>query len=309
MIPQGISFPPQAATMALIRSLSSYRSLIESLAEFRVVSPPLTDELIRRIGFEGSPGVGDAIVPAAIGPSTHFNALGREVVRKDLPMETRSRIIDTTWKDWHGQTHHGTQYRDYKAYPRELVPPPGEELTVMQRGLDLVAASRVVRRNEPEKAIVHILNLILEIFGQLDIAQPDLAPAVRVRRVNWKILPPGEYPFARASTALAGYLQRLPGGVRAVAEYRIKEITRHKPDFIAVGMGGFSDYVVFGFTDRRRYVLESPLLGNATYVFRDDWARFAALSKAEIIQGNLQEARLIHNKQWPRMLRAAVQRP
>jgi hypothetical protein len=93
-----------------------------------------------------------------------------------------------------------------------------------------------------------------------------------------------------------------------VAEFRVKEITRHTPDFIAVGMGGFSDYVVFGFTDRRRYVLESPLLGNATYVFRDDWERFAALSKAEIIQGDLQEARLIHNKRWPGMLRTAVQR-
>lgn len=295
--------------MAALRSLSSYRQLIESLPEFRVLSPPLTDALTHRIGFDRQASAGDAIVPAVVGPSTQFNALGREIIRKDLPMETRSRIIDTSWQDWHGQTHYGTQYRDYKAYPRELVPPPGEELTLVQRGGDVVASSRVIRRDESEEVIVHILNVFLEIFGSLDIAQPDLVPAVRVKRVNWKILPPGEYPFARASAALGDYFQRLPDNVRAVAEYRIKTITRHKPDFIAIGMGGFSDYVVFGFTDRRRYVLESPLLGNATYIFRDDWESFAALSKAEIIQGNLQETRLVHNRQWPRLLRDAINRP
>lgn len=295
--------------MAALRSLSTYRALIESLPEFRVVSPPLTDDLIRRTGFEGSPSAGDAIVPAVVGPVTHFNALGREIVRRDLPKEKRSRIIDTSWQDWHGQTHYGTQYREYEAYPRELVPPPGEELTLLQREGDWLAVSRVLRRNEAEQAIIHVLNLFLEIFSHLEIVHPDLAPAVRVRRVNWKILPPGEYPYARASTALADYFQRLPDDVRAVAEYRVKQITRHKPDFIAVGLGGFSDYVVFGFTDRRRYVLESPLSGNATYVFRDDWETFAALSKAEIIQGNLQEARLIHTKRWPGLLRAAIERP
>jgi hypothetical protein len=56
----------------------------------------------------------------------------------------------------------GPQFRDYKAYPRELVPPLGGELTLLQRTADLLAASRVLRRDEPEQAIVHVLNLFLE---------------------------------------------------------------------------------------------------------------------------------------------------
>jgi hypothetical protein len=35
---------------------------------------------------------------------------------------------------------------------------------------------------------------------------------------------------------------------------RIKTVTAHNPNFIATGKGGFSDYVVFGFTAANIYV-------------------------------------------------------
>jgi hypothetical protein len=192
---------------------------------------------------------------------------------------------------------------------RERVPPPGEQLTVLRRDGDLVASSRIIKSDEPEPQIVAVLNVFLELFDTLEIVRPDLGGAVQVRRVNWKILPPGEYPYERASDALSDYIKKLRPDARAVADMRIKAITRHRPDFIAVGLGGFSDYLVFGFTAKRRYVLESPYLGNATYIFRDEWESFAALSKAEIIQGNLQEARLIHRKGWVRELAQVINRP
>jgi hypothetical protein len=272
------------------------------------LSPPLSHDLASRVGFSAAADEGESIVPAVVGPSTAFNAQGREVIRKDLPMETRSRMIHTSWQDWHGQTHHGTQFRDYQAYPRELVPPPGEYLTLVKRGEDLIASSRTIRNDEAQDTIVNLLNVFLELFGTLEIVQPDLSAAVQVRRVNWRILPPGEYPYARAAEALSDYLQKLPPDAQEIAKVRVRAITRHKPDFIAVGVGGFSDYVVFGFTAKRRFVLESPQFGNATYIFRDDWQRFATLTKAEIIQGNLQEARLVHNKRWSRTLHEAIER-
>jgi hypothetical protein len=294
--------------MVMLRSLSIYRRHIESLPEFRVISPPLTEALFTRMGFTGNPNVGDTLLPGVVGRITSFNALGSEIIRKDLPKEPRSRMINTSWKDWHGKSHSGTQYRHYEAYPRELVPPPSEELTIYQHGSHLIAASRVLRNDEQEQALIPVLNLFLEIFDRLEIVHENLAPSVTVQRVNWRILPPGEYPYARVATALADYFERLPEDARAVAEFRVREITRHRPDFIAVGIGGFGDYVVFGFTDRSRYVLESPLIGNATYIFRNEWERFAALSKAEIIQGDLQEARLVHTNRWPGELRSAIQR-
>lgn len=292
-----------------LRTLSVYRKLIERQPEFRLVSSQLTGELAGRVGFAGLPLAGDSIVPAAVGPATSFNAHGKEIVRRDQPMETRSRMIHTSWQDWHGQTHDGVQYRDYEAYPRELVPPPGERLIAMEKEGAIVAASRVMRNDESERDIVVILNIFLELFPSFEIVAPDLTTPVQVRKVDWQILPPGQYPFQRARTALDAYLSQLSDEDREVATERIRTITRHNPDFVAIGVGGFSDYVVFGFTNRRRFVLESPHTGNATYVFRDVWESFSQYTKREILLGNLCEARLVHNARWPGAISALIANP
>lgn len=292
-----------------VRTLSIYRKLIEHLPEFRLVSPQLTERLSRAIGFDGMPAEGDSLLPIPSGTATHFNAHGKEVVRRDLPMETRSRMINTSWKDWHGQTHYGIQTRDYEAYPRDLVTPPEQYLTAMRKDGRMVAASRIIQRDEPEADIVNVLNVFLEIFETFEIVQPDLTAPVQVRKLNWKILPPGQYPFERARRDLHDYLQKLSEDDRAVATERIRTVTRHNPDFVAVGVGGFSDYVVFGFTAKRRYVLESPNTGNATYVFRNDWEMISRLSKREILQDNIQEDRLIHNARWARAVSDLINSP
>lgn len=289
-----------------VRTLSIYRKIIERLPEFRLVSPTLTDRFARALGFDRMPRIGDAILPTPNGVATNFNAHGKEVVRRDIPMETRSRMIYTSWEDWHGQTHYGVQARDYEAYPRDQIPPPGEFLTAVRKNGQIVAASRVIQRDESESDIVNLLNVFLECFPNFEIVRPDLTEPTVVRKLKWRILPQGQYPFERAKEALDEYLQRLAEDERETATERIRAITRHDPDFIAVGLGGFSDYVVFGFTGRRRYVLESPNTGNATYVFRNVWEDFSQLSKREILQDNLQEARLVHNNRWHRSISEVI---
>ena len=292
-----------------VRSLSIYRKFIERTPTFRLLSPPLTTELAARIGFDKFPTVGDTIMPAVVGRATNFNANGREIPRRDLPMEKHSRMIHTSWKDWHGQNFHGTRSQSYQAYPRDLIPPPNENLTMIQKGADLVATSRVIGQNEPEADIVAVINIFLEIFSSLEIVQPDLTNPVTIRRMAWKILPPGEYPFDRAKREIDEYLKRLSNNDREVITERMRIITRHNPDFVAIGLGGFNDYVVFGFTDRQRYVFESPNSGNATYVFRNDWQSISILTKREILLGGLQEERLIHNNRWAKAINDLIMRP
>nr|NJM04138.1 hypothetical protein [Desulfobacula sp.] len=291
-----------------LRTLSIYRKIIERLAEFRLVSPPLMEQLAGKVGFDGIPSEGDSILPVANGPATGFNAHGKEIIRRDLPIETRSRMIHTSWQDWHGQTHYGIQTRNYEAYPRELIPPPEEFVTAMRKDGHVVAASRIIECDETEADIVHLLNVFLECFPSFEIVQPDLTKPTKVRKLAWKILPQGQYPFERARQALEDYLQKLSEDNRATATERIRAITRHSPDFIAVGLGGFSDYVVFGFIGRRRYVLESPNTGNATYIFRNDWETVSRLSKREILQENIEEARLIHNSRWYKAVSEVINR-
>lgn len=120
-----------------LRTLSIYRKIIERLPEFRFISPPITEALAERLGFDVFPSAGDTLLPLVVGPATNFNAHGKEIVRRDLPMETQSKMIYTSWQDWHGQTHYGVQYRDYEAYPRDLVPPPGESVTAVHQAENL----------------------------------------------------------------------------------------------------------------------------------------------------------------------------
>src|SRR5437868_4665900 len=114
-----------------VRGLSIYRSTIARLPEFRLLSAPLTDDHAALLGFDHIPPAGASIVPSVEGPATLFNARGKDIIRKDLPMISKSRTINTSWKDWHGQTHHGTQTRSYDTYPREHIAPPGEFLTAV----------------------------------------------------------------------------------------------------------------------------------------------------------------------------------
>ena len=56
--------------------------------------------------------------------------------------------------------------------------------------------------------------------------------------------------------------------------------------------------MVFGFTGRNLYILESMFPYNATYVFEGDWEYLSKLSKAEILSEKLHKARIIHTSKW-----------
>jgi hypothetical protein len=290
--------------------LSLYERAIRRLERFRIVSPaPLSVEDWLELGFDTSPTEGDAVIPTPVGPVSTFNASGREIVRRDLPKVSQSRMVWSSWKDWHGNPHSGLQIRSQDVYQRDLVPPPEEYISVLRSGTELVISSRPMDvAVDEEGAIVHVINLFLELFGEVSItsADPKSSASLAVKRLNWRVLPPGEYPFARAKEELKEFFRHLQEGVREVVESRIRSVTQYNPDFIAVGVGGFREYVVFGFRTRGVYVLESPTLGNATYVFKNDWSQLSSLSKKQILDGSLHEARLIHNHRWTGALRQAI---
>jgi hypothetical protein len=293
-----------------VRSLSIYEATIERLSTFRVVQALPTDpEALRTLGFGPTPVEGESLIPSPVGPVSTFNANGRELIRRDLPKVSQSRMVWSTWNDWHGNPHSGMQIRSQQVYQKELVPPPEEYLTVMQADSGPVLASRALSKaTDGDQTIVHVINLFLELFGTLELTSVDLksAKSLVVKRLNWRVLPPGEFPFERARKELAEYLEQVDESVRPVVQSRIKSVTQYKPDFVAVGVGGFREYVVFGFQSKGIYVLESPTLGNATYVFKNNWADVSALSKKEILDGSLHEARLIHNNRWTGALRQAI---
>ncbi len=293
-----------------IRSLSKYLPQIGSGKPFRVGVPISGNESrLEELGFPKKLEVGMSVLPAVVGRISEFNCQGREIVRKDRPKITKSRMIHTSWNDWHGYPHSGIQYRDYKVYPKEHINGPEEEITLLQGNSGLVAASEelTVTSGDDSRAL-HVINLFLECFGECELLDRNIAPIIKVQKVHWRLLPPGEYPWAKVKDHIQTATARLGETERPVVEHRIEHITRHKPDLVAVGTGGFDGYFVFGFTKKGLFVLESTHLDNATYVMKSDWQKISSLTKSEIIAGQLHHDRLIHNRRWSQGLHGVLGR-
>jgi hypothetical protein len=270
-------------------------------------------EKLERAGFSAGVTAGETRLPVPVGPVSQYNAEGDYLVHKDRPMETAYREQDWTWEEWHGpytETRSKTVDVPYKRYPRTFLEPPSVELTVVVREAATVLAAPAITYDDAHRdELLHVINLLLELFGEATVLTDGLEPFSRVelRRLNWTILPPGEMPWERLSRRLEPLLEQMGERSRPVVERRLKLLTEeHKPNFTAVGEAGFEGYIVFGFEGKDIYVLESLRYGNATYVFGDDWERLSQLTKREILVGELQRDRVIHREGWEGRIRALL---
>lgn len=262
-------------------------------------------ENISDIGFDKNPSIGDYLIPKPIGKTTSLNANGKQIIRKDLPLQPQPRSYFTTWKDWHGQEHSGIQARDIDMYPREYLPAQEEELYVIEiDGTKYIATDKMLLTDENEVRNIHLSNLMLECFGSFEIFDTNKKSIVttKLKQLHWDILPPGEYPWSRAKPLIGEITKNLKESDRKVVESRMQLISRFTPDFLATGRAGFSGYFVYGFTKKGIYILESIHLDNATYVFGDDWERLSKLTKNQIINGEIDHQRIIHDKKWNRSI-------
>lgn len=262
------------------------------------------------VGFTPHLAIGEAVLPIVVGPVTRFNAEGKNIVRRDLPKETVYRQIEWKWTERHGDREveqSDFRYVPYERYPRDFIPPPSIELQIAAdaQGNKLLVAGAFDYDDANNLAITHAINVCLEIFRECEILTEDLQPIAPLvaRRLNWELLPPGDHPWERVRESIAPVVERAKKGNRGVILRRLEFMHQATPELIAQGRGGFSGYIVFGFPRKNLYVLESLYYGNATYVFRDDWERLSQLTKAEILDGNLQTARLIHQPGWEREVR------
>jgi hypothetical protein len=263
-------------------------------------------EEARSAGFSERLLLGERVLPTSAGPVSDFNANGREIIHRDQPKETAYRQMEWTWEEWHGPYRH-TRSRvvdiPYERYPRSLDPPPSVELTVVrdQAGALAIISDPIEHLPANEGALLHRINLLRELFGEAAILTEHLDHFVvpEFRRLNWEVLPPGEMPWPQLRQRIEPLLARKGERTRPAVEARLAILTKdHIPDFTAVGRAGFSGYLVFGFTSKGLFVMESLEYGNATYVFDENWEQLSQRTKAEILREDLQTARIIHREGW-----------
>ena len=300
--------------MTRIVNVEKYLSAIPPNAEFSVVIEvnQTLPEKLAAVGFSDSPDDGDTILPQIHGPISRYNAEGKWVIRRDLSKEPRYiRTVRWQWKQWSGQdTEEHEDFRDIwrDCYPRELIPPSSIELTYRRyQGREFVTTRNLV--NNPDSASLnrHAINLALELFGNCDLAiGSNFEKIPEIKRVNWRFLPPGKYPWDKLAPHLEHRLSRANDGTKLVILDRQETIKFYQPDELYVGEGGFSDYIGYVFKDRNIVVLESIQRDNAIYVFGEGWDRFSSLTKAEIISGNLHRGRIVHAKGWKQKLHTTL---
>lgn len=265
-----------------------------------------TDELLIKAGLDKLQQDGDTALPSNIGKVNDYNISGKEIKRKDLPLIKKSIPTYRTWKDWHGQEHSGVQHRTMDVYPIEYLPAPIERITLKSIDDTLYLSTREIDLEKDSKStILHMANLMLECFGKIEIfdIKNHKISSANIRQLQWDILPPGKYPWSEAKGYVEPHLRKLTPSARGVIEYRMRLLSQYEPDFLATGRGGYSGYFVYGFAKKKAYFLESIHLNNATYVFGKDWKTLSSLTKDEIINGNYEHARIVHDARWDYKIR------
>lgn len=264
-------------------------------------------DMLRQCGFSQPLEIGETVLPdTSLGPVSRFNAEGKYIKHKDQPMETAYRMVEWHWTEFRGRydTEEMTDWRDvpYQRYPRTYIPAPSIELRIAAttQGLPVLITDSIAYNEDKFETIRHIANLFLEIFGECQIFGHDLEQVINspIKRLNWKILPPGRYPWERLEEHVRPLIEQARQGNQAVIEDRFKTINNYHPDFHAIGQAGFYGYVVFGFPAKGIFVFESIFTGNATYIFDENWEELSKMTKAEILSEQLQRDRVIHLRGW-----------
>lgn len=296
-----------------IRSLARHFSAVSEgstvILGFRLQDAD--SDTLQRIGLGSEPEVGTRVVPASLGRVSHFNAAGKELIRRDLPLEKVTREQLWTRQEWRGrETVEVTDIVDipYKRYPRDYVPAPLVELEIVTDSTGQEYAVVDSETYDPAKptALLHKANLMLELFGDFEILQEDLSPVIRavIRRVNWEILPPGTLNREQLTQIVRTTSRRATESQQRIYFERFDALESFGPDEIIRGHGGFNGYMVFAYHNRGLYILESPFYGNATYVLDGDWERISQLTKAEVLKQDAHKDRIIHNSGWNTEIRA-----
>lgn len=296
-----------------ILKISALKGIVNVGEKFSIGIPliDLFNDKVQEIGFSQNLKCGETVLPAAkFGPTSLFNAEGKYKSNKNLPMETAYRNVEWRWEEFHGPYDKVERSKivdvPYKRYPRTFISPPGIELSIVKSavGKKIIVSAEFELNDSNDEVIIHTVNLFLEIFGECHFFVGDTYNAVDIpmKRLNWTILPTGKMPWSQLYKKVDPFVKKAPKGNQAVIWHRLKLINEHNPDFMALGRGGFSGYIVLGFEKQRIYTLESIYYGNATYIFGNEWEKLSKMTKAEILNNKLQKDRIIHRESWDRSI-------
>lgn len=200
------------------------------------------------------------------------NAIGESVPQKELPKEIAYRAQHWELKDWGGYTHSGTSYVPYKRYQRILIEPKEFKYVIFSDKEDnqYFILNKEFENNENDNEnILFGANLTLEIFNEVGTfimdSNQNFFDTSLFKSVNWEIIPKGEKIWEFFNNRI---IENISKSEQILIKERFDYINSFEPDCIRKGIGGYTGYLIFEFTDKNLFIFDSILYGNAIYVLK-----------------------------------------
>jgi len=250
-----------------------------------------------------------------IGKYSRINIEGDEIVRKDLPMITKTYVIETpNYGDWSYGSH--DVYRDRDVYIRDYLAPKLLDLQIKMIGKEAekdvfifrFTVDEVLNRKQENfyNELLYNLNLLQENTGMCDVFKEDatIDDYLKTIYVNWEILPP-DTREDNISTILSKYKNVSDKTKKKFLE-RYDLLEKLKPIAFINGTSGFRRYFGAKFADDL-VVFENLEYGNAIYVMYENWEELSQKTRMELMSGSNKEFdRIVHGKGWKTQLKYLV---
>lgn len=257
---------------------------------------------LKAFGFRKTDESGTRILPSICNKYAARNAEPYFTVDKTLPKEEYTQPVYWTRHEWAGrdETREVTEltFMTKERYHRDYYSPFSVSFTYVAGDESYIVSDDIDYTSNNVEKLMNTVNMVLGAFGECVIDFEQKQKTIEQRRLNWDILPPGEYPWEQVKDTLTEITKHNKKTQAVMMLRNCEEIYDANPDFVAYGRSGFRGYAVFGFKQKGIYVLESAFPNNATYVLGGDWETISKLSKAEILSQNLHKARIIHDANW-----------
>lgn len=160
--------------------------------------------------------------------------------------------------------------------------------------------AELAERQKREDKILEVEKIRKRIIEFFRSREPE-----GVHKINWQILPPGEWSMDR----IAKHFKELEK-VNPKCEYdleRLEHIKTLKPSTCYIGFEEFIGYVVFCFDYTEKAILENPIKGNAIYLINNNWPELSKLTKRELLSYHSDRVtRIIHRGNWFERLKAKI---
>ena len=218
--------------------------------------------------------------PPMNGKFSLWNADGREIIRKDLPMITKIFTFEVpNFGDWGKGSHDIDVPRD--VYQRDFIAPREVELSIALLKTEAGDNPRFVFRFRVEQILDKIsvnfqedlfsnVNLLQENVGAVDVfaSEAETADYIKTISVDWEILPPGERTeiLNRVLSKFRNPSEEVKK--KLLARYALLE--KLKPKAYISGSSGLKRYFGAQFKDDL-VVFENLEYGNAIYVMFENW--------------------------------------